>query len=478
MSNAHAVPSAVVTRRAHLEDLSNEIAELSAHIQAATHRLLTLIREFDEVGGWHEGFRSCAHWLAWRTGLELGAAREKVRVARALPELPQTAAALERGEVSYSKVRALSRVADAESEDHFLAVARHGTAAQLERVVRATRRAHLTVENNRAEQQQAARYLSWRSEEDSTLRLEARLPAEDGARLLRALESAVNALALEANETTEGGAGTEGNAQQAKGPREGIGARRADALLRLADGALAAGLPGCRAADKHRVVVHVDAAVLADPSAEGRCDLDGNGGGHAPVLSAETSRRLACDAQVVTIVEDASGTPLDVGRAKRTLPSALRRALDSRAPRCEFPGCEHERYLEAHHIEHWASGGATKLSNLAQLCAFHHRAVHEGGWQLAREPQGAVVATCEGHRLAAAPSSVVLDDEAVDRLLERQAEFAIDGGRLPVWQGDRLDLDWVLAGLHLPLSVSRAEVERARDGAEGGAGVTIVDAAA
>jgi hypothetical protein len=163
----------------------------------------------------------------------------------------------------------------------------------------------------------------------------------------------------------------------------------------------------------------------------------------------------------VTIVEDASGTPLDVGRAKRTVPSALRRALESRAPRCEFPGCEHERYLEAHHIEHWASGGETKLSNLAQLCGFHHRAVHEGGWQLARDAQGAVVATCSGHRLTAAPPSVVLDDEAVDRLLGDQAELGIEAEALPVWQGDRLDLDWVLAGLHLPPPASRGQLVRA-----------------
>src|SRR5207249_6013505 len=97
-----------------LERLGDEIAELSAHLDAATARLLDLIREFDARGGWGNGFRSCAEWLSWRVGLDLGAARERVRVARALETLPLLAGALARGELSYAKVRALTRVATPE----------------------------------------------------------------------------------------------------------------------------------------------------------------------------------------------------------------------------------------------------------------------------------------------------------------------------------------------------------------------------
>src|SRR5437762_8092438 len=104
-----------------LECLGDHIAELSAHLDAATARLLDLIREFDTRGGWGNGFRSCAHWLSWRVGLDPGAAREKVRVARALGRLPLLAAALARGELSYAKVRALTRVATAETEARLLA---------------------------------------------------------------------------------------------------------------------------------------------------------------------------------------------------------------------------------------------------------------------------------------------------------------------------------------------------------------------
>lgn len=107
-----------------LEQLDHEIAELSAHLDAATAHLLDLIREFDARDGWNNGFRSCADWLAWRVGLDLGAARERVRVARALGSLPRMAAALARGELSYAKVRALTRVATPEEEERLLAVGR------------------------------------------------------------------------------------------------------------------------------------------------------------------------------------------------------------------------------------------------------------------------------------------------------------------------------------------------------------------
>ncbi|HEY4911612.1 MAG TPA: DUF222 domain-containing protein, partial [Methylomirabilota bacterium] len=122
-----------------LDRLGDEIAELSAHLDAATARLLELIRTFDARGGWNTGFSSCAAWLSWRVGLDLGAARERVRVARALGTLPLLAEALGRGELSYAKVRALTRVATPETEARLLAVGRAGTAAHVERIVRGWR---------------------------------------------------------------------------------------------------------------------------------------------------------------------------------------------------------------------------------------------------------------------------------------------------------------------------------------------------
>src|SRR5437660_9194547 len=139
-------------RAAERDRLGDEIAELSAHLDAATARLLELIREFDARAGWNTGFRSCAEWLSWRVGLDRGAARERVRVARALAALPRLAQALARGELSYAKVRALTRVATPETEERLLAVGRAGTAEHVERIVRGWRRV-----DRLAEAQEAAR---------------------------------------------------------------------------------------------------------------------------------------------------------------------------------------------------------------------------------------------------------------------------------------------------------------------------------
>src|SRR3989442_15672322 len=117
-----------------LDRLGDKIAELSAHLEAATARLLDLFREFDAREGWNTGFRSCAAWLSWRVGLDIGAAREKVRVARALGTLPRLAQALAHGELSYAKVRALTRVATPDTEERLLAGGRAGTADPRERV--------------------------------------------------------------------------------------------------------------------------------------------------------------------------------------------------------------------------------------------------------------------------------------------------------------------------------------------------------
>ena len=169
------------THAAELDRLGDEIAELSAHLDAATARLLTLIREFDARGGWNTGFRSCADWLAWRVGLDLGAARERVRVARALETLPRFAEALALGALSYAKVRALTRVATPETEARLLAVGRAGTAAHVERIVRGWRRVDRQAEAREAARRHAGRALHVFQDEDGTVVLRGRLEPEVGA---------------------------------------------------------------------------------------------------------------------------------------------------------------------------------------------------------------------------------------------------------------------------------------------------------
>src|SRR5712692_8416723 len=166
---------------AELDRLGDKIAELSAHVEAATARLLDLIREFDARTGWNTGFRSCAAWLSWRVGLDLGAAREKVRVARTLGTLPLLAQALARGELSYAKVRALTRVATPETEERLLGVGRAGTAAHVERIVRGWRCVDRRAEAREEARRHASRALHVYQDEDGMVVLKGRLEPEVGA---------------------------------------------------------------------------------------------------------------------------------------------------------------------------------------------------------------------------------------------------------------------------------------------------------
>ncbi|MBV9338202.1 MAG: DUF222 domain-containing protein [Solirubrobacterales bacterium] len=402
---------------ASLEDLEREICELAAHIAAATCRWLELVAEFDDRGGWAEwGVKSCAHWLSWRCSIGLATAREHVRVAQRLRELPLIRDAFSRGELSYCKVRALSRAATVETEPGLLEIARHATGAQLEKLVRCYSGA-LSATLGAAQRAHELRYLRWSWNDDGSMRIEGRLPAEAGTLVVNAVR------ALEA-------APGEGD-DYVPSP---AGACRADALVAMARGALAQCAGGDGGPDPCELVVTVDARTLTADEVVERCHVaDG------PALAPETARRLGCDAAVVRIVER-DGRPLSVGRRTRTIPPALRRALRSRDHGCRFPGCTYERFLHAHHIQHWAKGGPTSLENLVQLCSYHHRLVHEGGFRVEsagrgavrfRRPDGRVVAPAAGCGPARGPG-----------LAERQRArgVAVDQNTCrPRSAGDRLD---------------------------------------
>ncbi len=341
-----------------LEDLEREICELGARIEAATCTWLMLLAEFDEREGWGVwGARSCAQWLSWRCSLAPGAARERVRVARRLKELPLVRAAFGAGELTYCKVRAITRVATAEIEEQLVELARHATGAQLEKLVRGYSGA-LAATVGHAQRAHERRYLRWSWDDDGSLLLQGRIPAEEGALLIAAIEEV---------ETGEMGQDT-------------VGASRADALMSVVRSAQAAPDTERTGGDRCELVVHVDVETLAGEQLHQRSEVQ-----DGPSISPETARRLGCDAAVVRIIER-DGRPLSVGRRRRTIPPALRRALRARDDGCRFPGCTHRRFLHAHHVEHWARGGPTALDNLVQLCSYHHRLVHEGGFQV--QPSG------------------------------------------------------------------------------------------
>src|SRR5947199_10182363 len=211
---------------AELEGLGEEIAVLSAHLDAATARLLDLIREFDARAGWNTGFRSCAEWLSWRVGLDRGAARERVRVARALATLPRLAQALARGELSYSKVRALTRFATPETEERLLAVGRAGTAEHVERIVRGWRRVDRQAEARESARQHASRALHVYPDADGTVILRGRLTPDVGALLMQALAAARETLYQQ------------DRAKEPEGDPPTMVQQQADALALLAEAAL------------------------------------------------------------------------------------------------------------------------------------------------------------------------------------------------------------------------------------------------
>jgi 5-methylcytosine-specific restriction endonuclease McrA len=423
-----------------LEQLGDKIAELSAHLDAATARLLDLIREFDARGGWNTGFRSCAHWLSWRVGLDLGAARERARVARALGTLPALAEALARGELSYAKVRALTRVATPETEARLLAVGRVGTAAHVERIVRGWRRVDRQAEEREAAKQHARRSLHVYQAEDGTVVLRGQLAPEVGALLLRALDAARETLYQRARP-----------AELPLAPdlaleRPTRAQQQADALALLAEAALHHELDPGAPGERYQVVVHVDAAVLADPAQPGQSVLEE--GGH---VSAETSRRLACDASRVVMRHDEDGRLREIGARTRTIPPALRRALLHRDRTCRFPGC-HGRVGQGHHVRHWAQGGPTTLGNLVLLCRRHHRAVHEEGYQVARGPDGTLrFRRPDGRPLPEVPPAYAVPGDPATALRAHHESHGLHlhaRTACPGWLGERLDVGWAIDVLH------------------------------
>jgi uncharacterized protein DUF222/HNH endonuclease len=435
------IHSLATHHRSELDRLGDEIAELSAHLDAATARLLVLIREFDARGGWNTGFRSCAAWLSWRVGLDLGAARERVRVARALGSLPLFAGALAHGELSYAKVRALTRVATPETEARLLAVGRAGTAAHVERIVRGWWSVDRRAEHRETARRHASRALHVRTDEDGMVVVSGRLEPEVGALLTQALAAARETLYQRARARTEA-AGDPGGVS-AETPS--LAQQQADALALLAESALPHLDPGAPG-ECYQVVVHVDAQVLADPEQPGQSVLDGGAR-----VSAETSQRLACDASRVVMRHDDSGRLVEIGARTRTIPPALRRALHHRDRSCRFPGCG-VRFGQGHHLRHWAPGGPTTLSNLALLCRRHHRAVHEEGYQVARGPDGALrFRRPDGRPLLAVPSPAPVPEKPVEalRMVHESQGLRLDARTACAgWLGERVSIGWAIDVLH------------------------------
>jgi len=333
--------------------------------------------------------------------------------------LPEISAAFGRGELSYSKVRAITRIARPETEADLLAMAREGTTAHVERLVRAYRRADPAAESATAVAQQEARWLGLRWTDDGMLAVDGRLTPEQGALLERALEVVMREREREAGDEV----------------LPPVSQRLADALTQVADRSLGQG--DRTGGDRTQVVVHVDAEVLADPAADGRSELEGG-----PGVSAEASQRLACDCSVVEL-RHGPGGEVEAGRKTRVISAPLRRALRARDGGCVFPGCTNRR-CDGHHVEHWAAGGATTLDNTCLLCDRHHTLVHEGGWRVVRRADGGwQFLRPDGRALDPSPPQPRPGEEPVANLLAAQADLHVTpDSLLPTWDGTPVDYVW------------------------------------
>ena len=418
--------------------LGERCAQAYMQADALHYQAMKLLAEFDRRKGWEDtGFSSTAEWLAWRIGIKPGAARERVRTALALEELPLTSEAMRRGELSFTKVRALTRVARPDTETTLLDFARAGSAANLERMVRGwktlDRKSEVTAEQIR---HRTRRFSAW-VDDDGMVVVRGRLDPEVGALLMRAVEAASDALYRSEARREKEQDGEPGPRDTWPDEKEGAHTeleetkpeqRRADAVGLIAERAFAAGfgngagsgngnaaeagagndagnedapISGSRA-ERYMVMLHVDAPTLEEFGDAGLSELEDGSG-----VSAETSQRLTCDASLVTIAHGPDGQVLGAGRKTRTIPPALRRALEARDRGCRFPGCG-LRFTEAHHVKHWADGGETSLSNLGLLCRAHHRAVHEGRVQVCLDRDAKIVFfTPRGKAIAGAPPATV-----------------------------------------------------------------------
>ena len=349
-----------------IDELDAAIGRLVRQMNSECYQMLVLVREFDDRFGWKQwSYKSCAEWLAWRSEIGISAAREKVRTAHALRSLPLISAAFAEGRLSYSKVRALTRVTDRQHEDLLLAYALSTTAENVEERCRQIRNvAPESVHDSRRAWGRRS-LIMWRDKARGTLRLTVEVPIEEGELIARAIDCAV--AGGEVTTDIDPGVVAESKASTWR-------AQQADALLAVVRSYLEGGhgSEGGSTADHYQVVVHADAKSL-------------RGGTGCSDLPIETVKRLLCDCSFVTVFEDDNGQPLDVGRKQRTISTSLRRALYARDRGCTFPGCPRKRYLAGHHLKHWIDGGETKPENVSLLCTYHHGLLHRGGFSIVKE---------------------------------------------------------------------------------------------
>jgi hypothetical protein len=406
-------PCASLQNQARAKQLEEQLGAKSALVHSVMADLAEAAAEFDEIAAWcSPGIRSFAHYLSIAAGFDDQVGSELLRVGHALRELPRIAEAFRAGRLSFDKVRQITTIATPATEEMFLDIALGASGSQLVRICRAMRRIAKLEANDHDQKQPAERGLWTRYDEDGMMRLVARLPSEDGAVVMAALESITGSRPI---------------AEQAD-VNDPWAARRADALVAMAEHIVAGGAGELVSSGATRqVVVHVDAGLLTGEMPDGRCYVEGGAS-----LTAEAARRIGCDAQIIPVIER-EGLPIDVGRKHRTPPDRLRRALEVRDRFCRFPGCGVPAHrAQSHHVDHWADGGPTTLHNMILLCGFHHRRYHDGGYVIRKRPDGLQFETHDGEVIG----SRLRDPVDHDSTSVFRPETALAG-----WGGFPMDFD-------------------------------------
>ena len=334
---------------------SDAILQLYAAECAIRRTLVEVIAAHDRTESWKEdGATSMTAWLAAQLGVAHGTASQMVTVGQTLEELPSIAAAFGEGRLSWDKTRALTRFATPDTDDAMAAESQGLSASQVNTLAR---RLRISDETEQSRTQRSVR--TWWDPDRQWFRLDGRIPGADGAVVEKALERAARQIPRSVHNQVY----------------EPLDIRLADALVEIASTRLASDPDPDRAS----VVVHVDLATLTTSEGIGEIET-------GPTISADTARRLACDARIQTVLDGPDGLPVGIGRISRTIPAWLNRQIRQRDQGCRFPGCERTRWAHAHHLVHWANGGPTDLDNLATLCGYHHRLVHESGWKIEGSP--------------------------------------------------------------------------------------------
>jgi hypothetical protein len=464
MENTDPICTQAPLTRAALDDLAAKIVAGAGQVSAQICRWLLLVAEFDAADAAPIfGLASTAQWLSYSCGIAGRTAAEHVRVARALQNFPRLAEEMSVGRLSYSQARAISRVprpGEFGLVDNLIEVARYGTAAQLEVMVRGLR----TVDHNERGLDQSEReYVAKTWTAESLWRLSARLDPERGAVVTAALRRVAES--------------------------EQLG--EADALVRLAEIGLAAledsqNPPrALRGDERAAIVVHLDASKMAHPTEEGAAPDGGEqrAAGAAmpgatdsparrsaeperpyariangPGLPDRVVRRLLCAGRIRTVLHDAAGNVLDVGRSHRLVTDRQYRALLLRQHgHCAHPGCPNTRNLDAHHVLFWFLGGRTDLDNLVILCERHHVSLHDGDFRIVALGRGRFrFERRDGMNLATPPKTQRIDDHEV-------LDVAPDAAR-PLWGGQRLDRPYAIS----VLAQHRYRVEPSRSGSDPG----------